>query len=146
MLDDMYINKMTCNCTTNTDIRGRCNPRYYPKEWKTCPVRADTTYEMMKNDYDIYKVIEKKGTLKGLKGYIKKVMKEYKITDEEWKQMLIWDKEEREEYETEEEKKRRLKKEEQNAKKREYNRKKREQEIQAVRMYVDTINRARITN
>jgi hypothetical protein len=33
-----------------------------------------------------------------------------------------------------------LKKEEQNAKKREYNRKKREQEIQAVRMYVDTIN------
>jgi hypothetical protein len=128
---------MTCNCTTNTDIRGRCNPHYYPKEWKTCPVRADTTYEMMKNDYDIYKVIEKKGTLKGLKGYIKKVMKEYKITDEEWEQMLIWDKEEREEYETEEEKERRLKKEEQNAKKREYNRKKREQEIEAVRMYVD---------
>jgi len=133
---------MTCNCTTNSDIRGRCNPHYWKKEWNNCPVRADTTYFNMKNDYEIYEVIEKKGTLQGNKTFIKKVMKEYKITDDDWEQMLIWDKEEREENETEEEKESRLKKEEKSAKKREYNRKKREEELQRIKewiMYENTV-------
>lgn len=131
---------MTCNCNGNTDIRGRCNPHFYKEEWKTCPMRADTMYEMMWMEGDIGEKINEKRTIKGLKGYIKKTMKIYKITDEDWEQMLQLEKEAREETETEEEKERRLKKEKQNEKKREYNKKRREEELQALRTFADFAN------
>jgi hypothetical protein len=100
MLDDMYINKMsyqgliinyqkTCNCKPDWDVRCVCHPMN--KTWKNCPVRVNTAYWLLSNEYEIYKMIEKKGGLKGNKTLFKK---ELKITDKDWEEMLIMEQEE----------------------------------------------------
>jgi hypothetical protein len=71
-------------------------------------MRATVAYSATKNIYDYYKMIEDNGGLKGLKTFFKK---ELKITDDDWEEMLYWEKDEIERNETEEEKELKLKKE-----------------------------------
>lgn len=77
---------MNCTCSRFIDIRGRCLPERNLKEWKKCKAKTDTTYWLMFNDYDIYKLIELYHINdKRVKDAIKN---KYNITNKEWEEIL----------------------------------------------------------
>lgn len=53
-----------CNCNSNTDIRGRCDPILYPADYKKCGARVDTAYFHLENDCETYTKLEKCKTKK----------------------------------------------------------------------------------
>jgi formylmethanofuran dehydrogenase subunit A len=79
---------MSCNCKQYWDVRAVCHPTN--NTWKKCPVRANTAYWLIGNDYEIYKMVQN-GGLKRNKIF---VIKQLKITDKDWEQMMIWEKDE----------------------------------------------------
>jgi hypothetical protein len=77
---------MICTCSRFIDIRGRCLPNRNIKEWKKCKAKVDTTYWLMFNDYDIYKLIEEYSIRD--KKVIDAVKKTYNITNKQWEEIL----------------------------------------------------------
>ena len=78
---------MTCFCNASFDVRSCCH--IHIKSWKNCPQRAPTAYFQMMNEYTTYNLIE----TYGLEKLNKKLMKEYKLTNKDWMNILEWYKE-----------------------------------------------------
>ena len=51
---------MSCSCNSTMDIRARCCPILDKKLIKKCGARVDTLLFHFENDYDSYKLLEKK--------------------------------------------------------------------------------------
>jgi hypothetical protein len=49
---------MFCYCNDYIDIRARCLPERNRKMWHKCSSKIDTTYWLIMNDYNIYKLID----------------------------------------------------------------------------------------
>lgn len=73
---------MNCNCKYWFDVRCVCHPN--KKTWKKCPVKAQTAYWLMFNDYDAYEHIEQK-TIYRSKTYL---TKKYKLENKDWEDVL----------------------------------------------------------
>jgi hypothetical protein len=78
-----------CHCNNNFDIRVCCWIQH-KKTYNNCPMKVNTTYWRIMNDYDLYNKIEKEG-ISSIKDYI---VNTCLLNEEDWNQILEWYKEE----------------------------------------------------
>lgn len=80
-----------CHCKPGWDVRCCCDPSYDKgKRWRNCPVRWQTAYFHISNDYNDVILIEEKTIFKTKTYFTKK----FRLTKEDWEEIIkYWNEE-----------------------------------------------------
>ena len=78
---------INCNCNPTFDVRCTCwvtnRNGTKNKNFKYCPIRCETTYWRIMNEYKYYEQIEKNG----FDSIKKEILKITKLSNEDWNQI-----------------------------------------------------------
>lgn len=69
-----------CYCNPTFDVRCTC---WILKDFKRCPMRCETTYWRIMNDYEYYKMIEENG----FDSIKKKILRITGLNENDWKRI-----------------------------------------------------------